>query len=1393
MFRTFLSTLFSRQTLMILGFIVLGVVLWFLGPLLSFSGLYPLAPIETRITVLLLLAAFLLFIMFHWPVIILGITALCLLFWHTAPLLAIGENYPFASIGVRLGIIGFVLLCFLVYGLYRLWLGLRNDEALLKKFLHQNEKKGEVDADQQAKENLKAVTGIIRHSLSQLKQIHARTGLLRNLFESKRYLYELPWYMLIGNPGAGKTTAILNSGLKFPLAEQMGRAFQSIGKSGAIAGEGGTQYCDWWFTNEAILIDTAGRYASQDSAPKTDSAEWFGFLSLLRKHRAQAPINGAILAVNAADLVSQDKSARMTHASYLRDRLLQLRQELGIRFPVYVIITKMDMLDGFEPYFNYLTSESRAQVWGFTLPYLPFGKKSPVERREPSAPSESEQDLAAQIGHNFSELVEHLDTGLALRLQEEFDSGRRRALYAFPQEFESLGQILTPFLEEIFLDSLYDNTQLHNTLRGVYFTSALQTDTILHANRRTILQRLWGALRGQSAAQAAASTAQPAVETGDVPAEPMAEAAEIPASRIISTPRAPHAVTGNHGYFLADLLSRVIFPEASLVRPNLKWEARYRTLHVLGHTLVLALVVWLAVALSVSFDNNVKYLETVSDHADALRARLLGMFSASTASYEKEIPGSLDAARDLPQFKELDLLDPPFAFRYGLYTPPPIVDKSTATYISLQDKLLLPYVIRRLEAVLREAILLSDEKLTYETLRVYLLLHDSQKYQADDVRAWLQKNWEPPANASQFTGQVVDHINPMFSGDTRIVQSPFPINEPLVRQARLFLETKPSPQRLYERAKEEMSKDAPPDFTLIQAVGPQAGMVFVRASRSSLDQGIPGLFTFDGYRQLFDERLGAFVDVARTDDEWVMGHREARLSESVKKTVNSVRASNLRAQLSDDALTQDLRRQYLTEYVEKWDAFLEDIRPAMGNALGSDLIVVQKLAAPDSPLARLARAAARETTLSREIVQNDAEKGALEKTVETLDRKTRDFRRDLGLRSQARIERELVDNHFAALREIVTGQSDPGVQMMVQGTQGGAGAGSATGGGIVTLNSIIGMINEYHNQLFIADVALNTNSVPINALAAATKLKLDANRLPAPFRNVMIALASSGDEKIAEGSVSILQSQAEIQVDRTLATLAYQVSNPCRQGIDGYYPFADSEYDASVEDFTRVFAAGGAADEFFQKQLAPYVDTGERPWRYKTQASLGMGDALAAGPGTPSGAAVGNIPTLQGEYLKQLQRTIPNPDAFAQIQSIREIFFREAGSKKMAWKMDFKIVELDPSIVEFMINIDGQTQRYVHGPIQVLSVNWPGPRSGSIAEMSASPRVRPETSTIIANGPWAIFRLLDRGKIISTANPDRVLVEYDFDGRKILLEISTGGQQNPLSTRLLNNFRCPGL
>ena len=94
--------------------------------------------------------------------------------------------------------------------------------------------------------------------------------LLKNSLRGRGYLYQQPWYAIIGPPGAGKTTALLNAGLRFPLADKLGQ--------GAIAGVGGTRLCDWWFTEDAVLIDTAGRYTTQDSDAKADKQSWLAFL-----------------------------------------------------------------------------------------------------------------------------------------------------------------------------------------------------------------------------------------------------------------------------------------------------------------------------------------------------------------------------------------------------------------------------------------------------------------------------------------------------------------------------------------------------------------------------------------------------------------------------------------------------------------------------------------------------------------------------------------------------------------------------------------------------------------------------------------------------------------------------------------------------------------------------------------------------------------------------------------------------------------------------------------------------------------------------------------------------------------------------------------------------------
>ncbi|RQO49755.1 type VI secretion system membrane subunit TssM [Variovorax sp. KBW07] len=1352
--KQFVAFLFSRQMLAFLAMVLLALAIWFIGPLLAVDGLRPLASAGVRVTFIVLLLVFGILWLVSGPYSLVGIAALCLLVWHAGPLLAIGDAKPMAPAWVRATIIGAILLACALYWLYRLWQALRDSEDLLAKFLSFGR---EAKKEETGKEELKTVTAAVNRAMAQLRGLRDRGG-LRRLFEGKRYLYELPWYMILGNSGAGKTTALLNAGLQFPLARQMGQASKRmVFKSG-----GGTLHCDWWFTNDAVLIDTAGRYTTQESNPVTDPVEWRGFLGLLRKHRTRAPLNGVIVAINAAELLTMTDVERSEHASMVRDRLADLRQELGIRFPVYVVITKMDLLRGFNEYFQSLTSEGRAQTWGFTLPF--HGMKSS------RAAAEGRESLRAQVEIELALLKDRLAAGLHARLNEEFDVDRRKRLFALPQELAGLAVPLAPMLDEIFLASRFDKTQLHDTLRGVYFTSGAQSDVDLPADPGTLLQRLQRGL-GLSP-QGGAETAP-----GDV-------------ARAKTTP------VGQQGFFLQDLLTRVIFPEAHLVRPNLRWEFRFRLLRLTGHALAVVIFLWLAGALALSFGNNRDYLATVSQRTDALAGQVRALF----ASFKPAgVPDVLNAARELPAYSGLDIDNPPGSFLYGLYTVPPVLRVTGETYDQLQDHTLLPTILRRMETVLVQSMKDGDAKTAYETLRVYKLLHDKERYLkggARDVRNWVLKDWEKADSAAAFGGRasMVGHVNALFSGE-RPVQSAVLPNDALVRSVQDFLNSNTSTQRVYERAKAAMLPEAPQEFTLVRAVGPQAGTVFSRAGGLPLEKGVPGLFTYDGYHDVFNKRLPEFVGRALDDDAWVMGRGAAAGAFAGSSSAGSRTAGQLvdeaARKLQNDPLLDEVRRQYLAEYAQHWESFLESIRTVSGSdttggSLGFDLSVLRQFAAPDSPLARLARAAARETTLSRPlVVRTQEEKGFLDKATDELNKQTSAIGRNLGIRAEERLEKQIVDNRFAALREVVTGQPDIGA--------GNVGVAGAKPG----LETISGLVNEFYTVLVVADTALAAGSLPPGGAEVGARLKLEAGKLPAPFREVLTALATSGGDKVVLGATGILRNQAQSQLDRIMGLMAMQVSEPCKRGVEGRYPLASVAQDASIEDFTLVFAVGGAADEFFNKYLASYVDTSVRPWRYKdpnvAQALAGAEGATAVAGGTvqaPPPVATG--PTLLGELLKLLAQSGPSLDAFYRAQQIRDLFFRDAGGKKLAWKMDLRVLELEPAITDLIIDIDGQGQRYVHGPVQAFSIAWPGPRGGAMAEITANPRISGPTSTLLASGPWALFRLLERGRIVNTATPGRLSVEYVFDGRKALIDLNSGSQPNPLGSDVLKGFRCPG-
>jgi len=359
--------------------------------------------------------------------------------WTVALLLDL--PYKFLIAGLATGLILIILITIVLVRMVRARNAAREIERALKAQADAHaararpDLRGDIDAMQG--EFLKAVAALKSSKLGGKRGTEA--------------LYALPWYMIIGPPGSGKSTALRNSGLRFPYMSKSG---------GAVQGVGGTRNCQWWMTNEAVILDTAGRYTTEDA----DRDEWIAFLELLRKNRTKQPINGVLVAIAVGDLIEAHPEDCLARAREIRARIDEVMSRLEMVVPVYVLFTKCDLLPGFVEMFEDLGNADRAQIWGFTVPVT--GKVNP----------------AAAFREHFNELAQVLERRSIRRIADARSFEARDKIFAFPQYFEPMRDNLATFVGELMADSIYTESPI---FRGAYFTSGTQegrpVDRIMNA------------------------------------------------------------------------------------------------------------------------------------------------------------------------------------------------------------------------------------------------------------------------------------------------------------------------------------------------------------------------------------------------------------------------------------------------------------------------------------------------------------------------------------------------------------------------------------------------------------------------------------------------------------------------------------------------------------------------------------------------------------------------------------------------------------------------------------------------------------------------------------------------------------------------------------------------
>jgi type VI secretion system protein ImpL len=623
-------------------------------------------------------------------------------------------------------------------------------------------------------------------------------------------LYELPWYLIIGHPAAGKSSAIKQSGLVFPIAES--------GKN-AIRGVGGTRNCDWFFTTDGVLLDTAGRYSTQ----KEDRAEWLEFLRLLKAHRPRTPVNGILVAISLPELTQYKSEGFSEYARQIRARINEIDQVFARKVPVYLVFTKVDLLGGFTQFFEDMTEEQRSQVWGVTLPHE----------------QGMDFDVPAVVLREFDLLCRGLTAIGTDKLASSRNNIERPGLFAFPIEFGSIRNAVGRFVEVLFEDDPYHT---HPLLRGVYFTSALQE----------------GAPQIPAGSRVASRFAltQPGFVSGKA--------------------------ENSHSYFLRDLFQSVIFPDQHLVSRQIAsrfGSARLAAVAAGVALLLSAAAMWSWSYYEnhrfiAKIAQDISIIDTSSLSDRLARLNFIQSYRNKLAQYRREHhPWRLGFG-----LYQGDALEEKLGLLYRDEVSRLLLDP-VKKHLEAQLGLLSPGGSKENKKGVSEPSMLSSEEY-YAALKTYLMLHSKPRLEAPYLRDALNKYWHRGvaglgrAVDAKTTVTLADHVIDYYVRHFLDQQTPTIDNdERLIADSRVYLNGVLRKLSAKDRIYGDIISQASSKYASLNLprILDNADLDLVSASHT-----VPGAYT----RAAWDGYVGSAIAQASRgtlrDDDWVLDSSQVR-------------------------------------------------------------------------------------------------------------------------------------------------------------------------------------------------------------------------------------------------------------------------------------------------------------------------------------------------------------------------------------------------------------------------------------------------------------------------------------------------------------------------------------
>lgn len=1006
-------------------------------------------------------------------------------------------------------------------------------------------------------------------------------------------LYELPWYMIIGNPAAGKSTAITNSGMQFPLADTGGKV---------IHGVGGTRNCDWFFTSDGIVLDTAGRY----SVHAEDTQEWFGFLNLLKKFRAKAPINGIIICASIGELIGSKPEFAINLAKNLRQRVQELTERLEVFAPVYLVFTKADLISGFTDFFQETDQFERDRVWGATLPYNQPGVNSGV-------------DAAKLFDKHFDELYDGLREMSLANMALNQDEQKATGLLTFPLEFASIKSPLKSFILTLFEDNPF---QFKPVFRGFYFTSALQDGASASTSSERVAERFALKLKPQEAS----------------------------------------TLTSQHGFFLHDLFKKVIFADKGLVSrfaSRAKTRLRYVAFVAAACGLAVALTAW-----SWSYVNNRQLVANVQADLDKvvrLQDKRLDLQSRMEALEILQ-----DRIEQLDQFRQ----SRPISLSLGLYQGDLLEQKLRTEYFNGIKEVMLKPVSSNLESFLTEVVGSGDKlqpmgrppqsaaasaataptapardennassriykdsssanaEDAYNALKTYLMLADKSRVESghlNDQLARFWRGWLESNRAAMPREQMIRSAERLISFFLLQVNDPlWPLVDnklTLIDQSRDALRRvvkgMPARDRVYSDVKARASTRFAP-MTVARIVGEQDKELIAGS------YAIAGTFTREAWASYIEE---AFKDAA---------NKELQSEDWVLKTASR---DDLTLEGSPEQIQKALVMQYKTEYANEWGKFIGGVTAAELTNFDQAVAAMNKFGDPqNSPISKLINTVYQQTSWDNPSLINEgvkqAQRGIVDWFKQTILRQAPsgvNLNVEIGGSAVPQIPMGPIGTEFSGVARLVVSKDKDASLMR---------------GYLEALSKLRTRFNQIKNQ---GDAGPGAKQLMQQTLEGSGSELAEALKL---VDEQMLVGMTDAQRKVirpilvrplAQGFAVIIK-PTESELNKTWLA---QVYDPFQKTLGGKYPFAlDSKIEASGGEIGQFFGAEGAIAKYVSQSMGPLVVRRGDVLTARTWAEMGVSLSpeivngfpnwiapLSAGGAAPAGAAAADQTVFQIQPL----------------------------------------------------------------------------------------------------------------------------------------------------------------